>query len=171
MAHDASALNPQLVQQLDHPLGMRSHVDAARFGTVAAPVAEEIHHHESVACGHEGDDFPPQMPGRGKAVHEDDWNAGTTRSGGVVIEPRAGEIEKFAAHEWVEHNEGRHPADDGPRFFSPEPRGASFEMSLFSSQIRARKSECRSQRPREVLATAAATTLRHVGDDLVERRL
>ena len=53
---------------------------------------------EAMSRRHERNDVAPQMPGRRKAVYEDNGIPGATRAGGVVIDPCAVEIEKLTAH-------------------------------------------------------------------------
>ena len=95
---DARALDAQLVEQLDDALGVRAHVDGARERTIAAPVAEQVEHDEAMPGGHERNDVVPQMARGRKSVDEHDRIAGAARSGGVVVEARAGEIEELTAH-------------------------------------------------------------------------
>src|SRR4051812_25771108 len=82
---DARLRDAQLIEQLDDALGMCAHVDAALTRAIAAAVAEEIEHDETVAAGHERHDIAPQMTGGGETVDEHHGNTGAARSRRVVV--------------------------------------------------------------------------------------
>ena len=63
---------------------------------VAATIAEQVEHDEPVSRRNERDDFVPQMARRRKSVDEHRGHSGTARSGGVVVQPGAGEVENIA---------------------------------------------------------------------------
>jgi len=98
VTNDARTLDVQFVEHLHHALGMRMNADVASEWSVASAVAKQIEHDESVAGGHERHDVAPQMARGGEAVDEHDGPTGATRSGRVVVQARARQIEKLTAH-------------------------------------------------------------------------
>jgi hypothetical protein len=98
VSDDARALDAQLVEELDDPLGVRTNVDAASQRPIASPVSEKIDDDESMARRHERNDVAPQVSRRREAVQKDDGVSGASRSRGVVVNARAGEVEEFTAH-------------------------------------------------------------------------
>ncbi len=98
MTDDARALDAQFVEQGDDAIGVRARVDGARQRTVAAPVAEEVEHDETMSRRHERNDFAPEMAGGRESVDEHDRIARAARAGGVVVETRARQIDELTAH-------------------------------------------------------------------------
>ena len=98
MADDTRALDAQLVEQLDDALGVCADVDAVCQRPIASTMSEEIDDDESMTRWYERNDVTPQMSRRREAVQKDDGVPGASRSGGVVVDARAGEVEEFTAH-------------------------------------------------------------------------
>jgi len=98
VANKACAFDPQLIEQRDHSFGMCAHVDSALEWTIASTVAEEIDDDDSMPGAHEGNDVVPEMPRSRESVEKHHGIAAAARSGGVVVESRAAEIEKLTAH-------------------------------------------------------------------------
>jgi hypothetical protein len=73
-------------------------VDATLARSIAATIAEEVEYDETMSSWNERNDFVPQMTRRRKSVDEHGRHSGTSCSGGVVVQPGAGEIEKLTAH-------------------------------------------------------------------------
>ena len=99
VSRDAGAIDLELVEQRDQALGVCADIDRMIEGTIASPVAEKVDHHQPVSRRHERYDLSPEVTGGGEAVNENDWLAGATGTRGVVIKPRAVEIEKLTAQD------------------------------------------------------------------------
>ena len=95
---DARFFHIELVEHGDDAIGVRADVHRPAHGTIAAPEAEEIEDDEAMPRRHERNDVAPEMSRRRKTVHEDNGVPGAARTGGVVVDPRAVEIEKLTAH-------------------------------------------------------------------------
>lgn len=98
VSNDAGAFDAKVVEQRDHSFGVRADVDGACEGPIAASESEEVDDDQPVPGRHERDDIDPEMARRRETVEEQNGYAGAARSGGVVVDPRAAEIEKLTAH-------------------------------------------------------------------------
>ena len=98
MADDAGAVYGELVEQLDDSFCVSARVHWPRQGAIASAVAQQIENDEPMTRRHEGNHAVPEMARGREAVDEYDRHTGTTRSGGEVVEPCAGKIEKLTAH-------------------------------------------------------------------------
>ena len=103
VTNETCAFDPELIEQRDHSFGMCAHIDGALEWTIASAVTEEIDDDDSMPGGHEGNDVVPEMPRGRESVEKYHGIAAAARAGGVVVESRAGEIEKLTAHggTWV----------------------------------------------------------------------
>src|SRR3954467_11610516 len=98
VTNNARLANFELVEYGDDAVGVRANVHFVLRRTIAPAKAEEVEYDETMALRHERNDVAPQVAGRRKAVQEDHGIAGAASAGGVVVDPRAVEIEKLTAH-------------------------------------------------------------------------
>src|SRR5207237_1344471 len=96
--HETRAFDAQLIHQCNHTLGVRAHIDGAVQRTIAATVSKQVDDDDAMARRHERNDVAPQVSRRRKSVQKYDGIAPAAGAGGVVVESRAGEIEKLTAH-------------------------------------------------------------------------
>src|SRR5438309_7516778 len=98
VTYDTTAIDSQLVEKLDDPVCMCACADLARERTVASAKSEEVEDNQAVSGRHERDNVTPEVARRRKSVNEHNGYAGPARSSGVVVETRAGKVEKLTAH-------------------------------------------------------------------------
>ena len=98
VTHDTRTRDSELIEDLDDAFSVGLRVHSVSSRPIAPAVAEQVEDDEAVSGWNERNDLVPQMARRRKTVDEYCGYSGAPRSGGVVIQPGAGEVEKLTAH-------------------------------------------------------------------------
>lgn len=99
---DTGTIDSELIENLDDARSVSLRVHLVAAWSVAAAISEQVEYDKTMPRWNEGNDLVPQMARRRKAVDEYRGYSGSPRSGGVVVQPGAGEVEKLTAHASLE---------------------------------------------------------------------
>ena len=98
MTNEASVVDPEQIQQLDDPIGVRANSDRLPIWSIASSISEQVHHNHAVAWWNEWYDLAPEMTRRGEAVQKNHGLSGSPGTGGVVIDANAVQVDELTAH-------------------------------------------------------------------------
>ncbi len=91
---------------MNHAVSVALDAYIASQRLVAAAESQKVHDDDAMPVGHQGYDIAPNVRRGRKAVEKNEWLTGSSRTGGVVIQSRAAEVDKLTAHQSGEWGTG-----------------------------------------------------------------
>jgi hypothetical protein len=120
----------ELIEEPDDPLGVTANRHIPPGRTVAPPVAKQVDHDDTMPLRNERNYIGPKVRRRWKSVKKNDGLAGSTTSGGVVVEARSVYVDELTPHE---RSRRRYPGDIDGMSALPGRSGSRGKMFLTTS--------------------------------------
>jgi hypothetical protein len=99
VADDARVVDSKRIEETNDALGVPANGDVFPRGPIAAAITQQIDNDDTMTLRNQRNYIGPEVRGSREPMEKHDRLAGSTRTGSVVVESRAVDVDKLTSHE------------------------------------------------------------------------